>query len=43
MRPGQVAGWLPVVRDVIGLVGLIADRIRARRKRRRAMAASGKR
>lgn len=36
MKPSQVASWVPVIREVIGLAQLIAERIRARRARRRA-------
>lgn len=43
MRPDRIVAWIPVVREIVGLVEAIADRVRARRKRRRDMARSGKR
>lgn len=36
MSPASVVQWLPVVREIIGLGQLIADRVRKRRARRRA-------
>lgn len=31
---GKLVPWIPVIREVIGLIQVIAQRVRARRRRR---------
>jgi hypothetical protein len=36
MNPKKVVAWLPVIREVVGLVQTIVDNVRERRAKRRA-------
>lgn len=42
MSPGSILPWLPVIREVVELGQWVADRVRARRAKRKAAAEKAK-